>query len=294
MLLSLLLTLQPLQTGMEDPQKPPPPWWGRAAHALLLDTVRRQNPRLAEQLHAADQAPRPFTVSTLIGPSTRNGLQTGREYTLRLTSLHEDLSRLLLHAAEAGPLAPGHTVELDYLPFRVTRIQPAPSPDPQSPTENPDSQTASPWAARTTYQELSAPWLLAKETPRRHISLQLTSPASFKTRGRTMPIPLPDLVFGSLLQRWNAFAPVVFPDELKRYAAECLAISRFDLSSRSVQTKSRGRRVGAIGRITFVSLNYDRYWMSLTHTLAAFALFSGIGAGTTMGLGQARKIDKPR
>jgi CRISPR-associated endoribonuclease Cas6 len=105
-----------------------------------------------------------------------------------------------------------------------------------------------------------------------------------------IPIPLPELVFGSLLERWNAIAPLAFPEEAKRYAAECLAISRYKLSTRAVPLKGGGLRVGAVGKISYISLNYDRYWMSVMATLAEFALFSGAGAGTAMGLGQCKKM----
>jgi CRISPR-associated endoribonuclease Cas6 len=43
-----------------------------------------------------------------------------------------------------------------------------------------------------------------------------------------------------------------------------------------------------VGDVTYTSINYDRYWMSVMAVLARFALFSGVGASTTMGLGQAR------
>jgi CRISPR/Cas system endoribonuclease Cas6 (RAMP superfamily) len=32
--------------------------------------------------------------------------------------------------------------------------------------------------------------------------------------------------------------------------------------------------------------------MSLVHTLAAYALYAGVGKGTAMGLGQCRKIEE--
>ena len=101
-----------------------------------------------------------------------------------------------------------------------------------------------------------------------------------------MPVPLPGLVFGSLLERWNAYAPINFPQEVRRYAEECLAISQYELQTRPVPQKSRGLRVGAVGSVTYAALNYDRYWMSLLSVLAGFSLFSGLGAGTTQGLGQ--------
>jgi CRISPR-associated endoribonuclease Cas6 len=154
----------------------------------------------------------------------------------------------------------------------------------------PDKIQASSWARIDSYQELSAPYLLSQITPARQISLQFTSPTTFKSGGKHIPLPLPELVFGSLLERWNSFATICFPSEVKRYAAECLAISRYRLSSRVVPMKSGGLRMGAVGEITYTTLNYDRYWMSVINVLAEFALYSGVGAGSGMGLGQCRRI----
>lgn len=38
------------------------------------------------------------------------------------------------------------------------------------------------------------------------------------------------------------------------------------------------------------AVNHDRYWLSVINLLADFALFAGVGAGTSMGLGQCRRI----
>jgi CRISPR-associated endoribonuclease Cas6 len=122
------------------------------------------------------------------------------------------------------------------------------------------------------------------------LSLLFTSPTCFRSGGKQVPVPLPELVFGSLLERWNAFAPIVFPPETRRYAAECLALSRYDLTTRPAPSKGGGMRVGAIGQATYTSINFDRYWMSVIGTLAAFALFSGVGAATTNGMGQCRSL----
>ena len=103
-----------------------------------------------------------------------------------------------------------------------------------------------------------------------------------------MPLPLPEQVFRSLLERWNAFAPLAFPPETARFAAECLAISRFNLQSRSIPLKQGGLRIGAVGSITYTALTYDRYWLSVLHTLAEFARYAAVGSGGSMGFGQAR------
>lgn len=289
-LVSLVLTLRPLPvTGRGEGKMP---WLGRAAQQLLLQAVAVQDETLAAELHDSQPLPnpstpqssnpiRPYTVSTLMGRFVKGLPDPQTAYALRLTAFRWDAANALLTATQAGgALAPGQMLELDYLPFVVELIQPVQSPD-----------SPSPWASITSYQSLSAPLLLSSEPAPRRLRLQWTSPTTFKSGGRHVPLPQPELVFGSLLERWNAFGPVSFPPETRRYAAECLAVSQFDLKTVPVPQKGGGLRVGAVGSVTFASLNYDRYWMSVLATLARFSLFCGLGAGTTQGLGQCRLLD---
>lgn len=271
-LVSIVLTLRPLPTAAGLP-KEAPYWWGRAVHALLLRTVRSYDPAAAEELHS-DNGRRPFTTSTLFD---RSHSPAGERACLRLTAFEGKLAGLLLDAAQgSGPLAPGKVVELDDRPFEIVRTASAPDEHP--------------WAARAAYGELAARRLVSQAAPPRQLALQLASPTAFKSQDRHQPLPLPELVFGSLLERWNLFAPVAFPPDARRYAAECLAISRFDLHSRRVPGNGGGVRIGSVGTVTYTTLTYDRYWMSLLHTLAAFACYAGAGAGTTSGLGQCRAV----
>lgn len=241
-LISLVLQLRPAQ--VPAPATLLPSWWGRAAHALLLDVVRQVNDPLANELHLNAQAEpsnlvRPFTVSSLIGKFVKGALDPQEIYTLRLTAFRPDVAGLLAAAAVNGALRPGQAVELDYIPFEIVSIQPA---LPGSQESSPDQRSA--WAASSSYQELSAPYLLAKLPAPRRLSLQFNSPTTFKSGGMHVPVPLPELVFGSLLERWNAYAPISFPVEVKRYAAECLAVSKYVLETRPVPVKSGGLRVG--------------------------------------------------
>lgn len=289
-LLSLVLSLRPLPAAEPAAVAPAPTWWGRAAHALLLKVVRQVDDILAAELHADAQATeelpvpekvansvRPFTCSSLMGHFKNNATQPQFVYQLRLTAFRPDLAGILAQASVSGLLTVGQVLELDYQSFEVLSVQPALG-----------SESVSPWAASNTYQQLSAPYLLGKTPAPTRISLQLTSPTTFKSAGKHMPLPLPGLVFGSLLERWNAYAPISFPPEVKRYAEECLVISQYDLHSRPVPQKGRGLRMGAVGNITYSTLNYDRYWMGVLAVLAHFSLYSGLGAGTAQGLGQCR------
>lgn len=293
-LLSLIVTLQPLSLS----NRPDPPrWWGRAVHALLLQVINTYDPNLSIALHASQPAVdeddpfprsgvnagspvRPFSVSTLMGRFTQGMPDPAQTYTLRYTSLFKGLSDILWRAVQDGPLAVGNVVELDRLPFRVVGVLP---------NDSASSQVLEhPWARCATYTSLSAPWLLASEPPPRRLKLRFASPTTFKSGGAHQPLPLPGLVFGNLLERWNAYAPLAFPQEARRYAEECLVVSHYRLSTRYVPLKERGGRIGAVGEVTYITLNYDRYWMSLMTVLAHFALFSGLGAATSLGLGQCR------
>jgi CRISPR-associated endoribonuclease Cas6 len=278
-LASVVLTLRPLQTLAVVPHL------GRAAHALLLDAVHRFDPALAETLHSGSDL-RPFTASDLIGYPRKNGVQPESTCALRFTTLTAAVTQALLASIEdTGPLGVGAEIRLGEVLFRIETIDTG-----QSAISNQQSAIKNPWAALTDYEELSAPWLLGKRQPDRHVTLRFVSPTTFKSGGRHVPLPLPALVFGSLLEKWNAFAPIAFPLEARRYAEECLVLSAFQLKSYPVRIKEGGLRVGAEGVGRYATTNFDRYWMSLMQLLADFALFAGVGAGTGMGLGQGRRI----
>lgn len=283
-LLSAVLTLRPLSALVDVPQL------GRAAHALLLNAVHWADAALADQIHAGSET-RPFTASGLIGFSRSAGLKPDRTYTLRLTAFSAPAAQALWAAlhADSSPVSVGAEIRLADAAFRIEAVQPPDHPS------NPPADHPHPWSAATSYEDLSAPWLLGRVVPPRHVTLHFASPTAFKSGGRHVPVPLPAWVFGSLLDKWNAFAPVAFPPELRRYAEECLALSMYQLRTHSVPVKEGGLRVGAVGTARYVATNVDRYWLSLINVLADFALFAGVGAGTTMGLGQCRKaVDTAR
>ena len=270
-LLSLVLTVEPLEIPPARTEFPR--WWGRAAQAALLDVVAGRDEALAAGLHE-ESSLRPYTVSNLLGRFERKGGAplTGQTYSLRWTALRPELTGLLLRFAET---ATGTTLELDHVPFRVLAAA--------------HKAEDKPWAASESYAALASRYLPGVDVPRR-VTFQFTSPVVFKSGGISHPLPAPELVFGSLLEKWNAFAPLAFGPELRRFAQECLAVSRFDLKSRQVPLKDGGLRIGAVGQVTFTATNSDKFWLGQLHTLAAFAQFSGLGAGAAQGLGQARVV----
>ncbi|MCS7289333.1 MAG: CRISPR-associated endoribonuclease Cas6 [Roseiflexus sp.] len=265
---SLIFTIRPLASAQTSSSL------GRAAHAAVLRLINDADPTLAAQIHD-DDGPKPLTVSNVIGLEARNHsahVHPDRQYRLRVTLLTPALEAI---AATWRPDTLG-PLDLDGVLWRVERITGDPADDP--------------WAGSSTYEKLASAVINRSAAPSRW-TFEFATPVTFRQRGLNQPLPLPALVFGSLLERWNAFAPIAFPDEARRFAEECIAVSRFNLHSRSEPTKGGVPQIGATGRVTYAAVNRDRYWLACINTLARFALFSGIGASTTRGYGQARLLD---
>lgn len=264
---SIVLTLRPCKPGIL------PLGLGRGAQAALLNWVRELDPALAQALHDDQTAVKPYTCSTLWGARGVSGgqieVEPGRTYRLRFTTLIPPLTGLLLDS-----LSSLRSLELDFHSFTL-----------EGWTIDPQQEA---WAGSGSYQALAAPHLLGQNSPARYVELEFASPTTFRSGGRNVPLPLPDLVFGSLVDKWNTLSPVAVGAEARRYAAECMAVAAYDLRSRVWPFKD-ALIVGGVGRCRYVMTVQDRYWMSVVHMLADWALYAGVGAQTASGLGQTRR-----
>ncbi|MGQ9666035.1 MAG: CRISPR system precrRNA processing endoribonuclease RAMP protein Cas6 [Anaerolineae bacterium] len=246
---------------------------GRASHALFLRLVRERDAGLAGELHDA-QGPKPFTCSNLVGGRRRGphlAVSPDSPLWLRFTGLTKPVSYVLQDIAAHPPAE----IELDGRPLRLRRA--ALDPD------------LHPWAGQDDYPAMLQRFLLsAGKPPERRITIHFASPTAFHSGGRNVPLPLPHLIFGSLLERWQAFADMPISAELRRYAEEMVALARYDLRTRILPFKEGAYQVGFVGQATFLAMNQDRYWVGALHLLAAFAFYAGVGYQTAVGMGQAR------
>lgn len=253
-----------------------PPYLGRASHAAFLRLLAQDDPALAERLHEANGR-RPFTCSTLWGARRQGGslsLRPEEPVFLRFTGLTAEVSTHLQRWAETPPPA----VELEGARLAV-----------QQATLDPALQ---PWAGQASYDALAARHLLPGDNPPPYVELEFFSPTAFRSGGRTLPVPLPALVYGSLVEKWNAFAPVAVSEEVRRFAEECLAISRYHLSTRPISAKGESLQIGFVGSCRYSAMNRDRYWLSVIHLLSDYAFYAGVGYQTTSGMGQARRRER--
>jgi CRISPR-associated endoribonuclease Cas6 len=248
---------------------------GRAAQALLLSLLAERDPTLAQTLHNGE-GPRPYTAANLVLGKSQRGqraIPAEEEGWLRFTGLTAAVSSALTAIAADPP----PQITLDGQALRVTGATLDPA--------------AHPWAGSIAYQEMAAQQLLGSERrPADRVQLQFAAPTTFRSGGRSLPLPLPELVFGSLLDRWQAFAPVGLSPEARRFAQEMVAISRYQLRTESMPAKGNSLVIGFTGRATYKILSRDRYWLSVLNLLSAYAFYSGVGYHTAAGLGQVRQV----
>jgi CRISPR-associated endoribonuclease Cas6 len=250
---------------------------GRAVHAWFLDRVSKVDPDAAHRLHEAE-GPRPFTVSNVWGTGrARRGqvrLDPEKPCWIRVTALTDEVETVLEQALPP----PGEELELKGATFAVQAVA----------TETEEH----PWAGRAAYVDLVQRYTLSPGRHPRSVTLNFASPTLFRSGGRDLPLPLPDLVFHGYLRKWNAFAPLELPDDARRYAEECVALSRYKLRSHlvSFERSGKGAHVGFTGQVRFRFLTGDAYWARVMLLLAGYAFWAGTGYRTTVGLGQTQAV----
>ena len=251
-----------------------PPHLGRANYAATLRRLEEVTPGLGDVAHAGE-GPKPLTCSSLLGHLPRGGqslIRAGEEVQVRITGLEARISQALARGLLEQPPA---TWELDGEVFQVTGVV--------------CDERQHSWTGQATYQELLSTYVHRADEASAQVQLEFGSPTAFSSKGLTMPAPLPYLVFGSLADRWNAFSPIPLASDTRQFVEENVALSRFDLHTRPVQTKNSGLYIGAEGMAQYTAVRRDRYWLVALNVLADFALFSGVGTQTTIGMGQARR-----
>jgi CRISPR-associated endoribonuclease Cas6 len=249
---------------------------GRANYTEVLAQLNRVEAGLGAQVHDGNQT-KPVTCSDLLNVVIdQNGshVRPGEAYFVRVTGLTAPVSAVLHQALIVDPpkewVIGGHR-------FRVV-------------SATHDAQQH-PWAGHATYETLAAGRLIHGRIPGPVLTLQFSSPTAFRSNDMHVPIPMPTLVFGSLAERWNSFSPVPLNSEFRQFAAEQVAVSRYELRSLPVLHKRGAIRIGGIGQVTYTALTEELYWRATVQMLADFAIYSGVGVQTLTGMGQTRRLE---
>lgn len=229
-------------------QAPPRTHLGRALNAWFYGALARHDERFVDALHAA-AGQRPFAVALMPNvPGEQLVLSGGPQLAHLLPRLAERL------------LAEGR-LQLDGRWLLVEGLV----------------------AARTeTFAALVQRHLLhaARPVP---VRLEFRTPTAFHSRGRTLPLPVPDVLFLSLLQRWQAWGGIDLGPGAEATIVQCAALRRHRLQSVSVQME--GRFTAFVGMAEFTLVRPQPSYAGLLAALATFAEFAGVGQKTGMGMG---------
>lgn len=250
---------------------------GRACYAEALAHLKRYDPRLSSYIHALNGI-KPITCSGIDGaPSVYSGTHINAKstYTVRITafesSVAEALRQILVDAPPIYWIVHGHR-------FFV-----------QSVTADAE---ADPWTGIDTFEELAVRQASRSGHIPASMTLAFASPVAFRSNAMNIPLPLPDLVLGSLVERWNAFSPITLGSEIRDFGREMVAVSRYQLESQPFAHKNGATRIGGVGTTTYRALGGDEYWLGVMQILGSFAKYGGIGVQTTSGMGQACQVSQ--
>lgn len=252
---------------------------GRHLHAFFLTLVSSVDKELGDRLHhsTADKA---FTLSPLqtnhsFKPNRGGYIQWQHQHPIppstpgwwRISLLDDTLfSHLCQLWLNLNPQHPWHLGSADLL---ITSILGTP-------------QSTQPWANYTTYAQL---YEQASDTERQ-INFSFYTPTAFRQGEFDTALPTRECVFNSLLSRWNKYSKIEFPNTI----LNSIFPSCFNLRTEIV-ADSRSKFIGCVGSINFRILGeVEPLAIQQINTLANFALYSGIGRKTPMGMGMVRRV----
>jgi CRISPR-associated endoribonuclease Cas6 len=245
---------------------------GRHLHALFLEIVSSVDRPLGDRLHqqATDKA---FTLSPLQVQGSRQmqwqqsqPIPAGTPCWWRISLLDDQLFGHLAQLwLNLSPSNPWHLGSADLL---IASILGTP-------------QLSQPWAHFMPYAQLFE----QASCEQRSLKLEFVTPVSFRQGERDTAMPDRDRLFGSLLRRWNQYSGLEFSPDL----IELLFPSYFDIRTALVED-SRSKLIGCVGKISFrIFGEPSPEQIQQLNALTDFALFSGIGRKTPMGMGMARR-----
>lgn len=262
-------TLTSFLLAFRGPQEIHPlPLVSRAIHAYVLGLTSDYDPELAEYLHGGNGA-QCFSVSCLRNTKYRTGVL------LRIASLNDELSQML---RDLKPQAVPN-LELAGTSLKLTNII-YPEDDNQ-------------FTGSASYHELHNDGVARAREGQTEIGLRFITPTSFRIAGSrlNMPLPWPRLVFQSLANKWNKFSPIPIEIDWEVFDRH-VSIARHRLRTQMIDF-GRYRQVGFLGECWYIVDRQARaHLLQAVHTLAEFAVYSGVGAKTAMGMGQVQRIEQ--
>ncbi len=119
-------------------------------------------------------------------------------------------------------------------------------------------------------------------------ALKFVSPTTFRRKGLNVPLPDPQLVYGSLWQKWQALSDIQVSESTFEEMSSVLAITAMRVNTR-LWKFPRFMMNGFVGIAEFeLTKPVSKDALSLFNALTKLSFYTGIGYRTTMGMGQCR------
>lgn len=270
MLASIILWLDPQHAATV------PRTNGHKVHGAFLRLIRQLDQDLAERLHAHKPA-KQFTLSALRGGKRQGhevAVAPSRPCHVRLTSLNAALSAALL-----GSDLPGRAFRVGTAEFTIAALH--------------SSAEEHPWAGRDSYETLARRYTEGETPNSQQLRLAFDSPTTFKRGSRSLPLPVPALVFGGVVRKWQQHAPPslqgVFDGWTLDGSDAPVLLKRHTLRTHMLLFGRKGQQAGFSGEAVFqLPRDVDARFGGLLQLLGAFAFYAGVGYRTPWGMGQVR------
>ena len=143
-------------------------------------------------------------------------------------------------------------------------------------------QSTQPWANACSYTQL---YEQASDS-QRIISINFATPTAWRQGKYDSTLPTRESVFKSLLSRWNKYSGIEFTE----LNFDAIFPSFINIHTEIVPD-SRSKFIGIVGEVTYrIMGDVEAIQIKQINALADFALYSGIGRKTTMGMGMGRRV----
>ncbi len=143
-------------------------------------------------------------------------------------------------------------------------------------------QPNQPWVNFCSYAEL---FDRASDTERQ-IAFTFCTPTNFRQGVYDSAMPTRESIFCSLANRWNKYSEIAIEPNF----TESIFPSFFDIRT-EVCTDSRSKFIGCVGEVSYrIMGDVDPVAIKQINSLADFALYSGVGRKTPMGMGMTRRL----
>ena len=253
-----------------------PLYHGQQMHGLCFKILKDYSPAMADYVHN-QMSIKPFTSTELSfygkmsAANNRLYIKAGQLLRWRVTALSDEVLQAFLS------LQPGYKIYLGNLQLDVERVYADPELCEYSGVVEPTEMLAECFACSLPAS----------------ITMDFQSATTFKSGKNDFPWPLPEYVFGSLADKWEALR---MPGDISRTLATEAASAILPLSWQGqscwINLSPKRSARGFVGRFTYGLNNLSDTYKGIMAVLAAYAEFAGVGRWTSHGLGQVRIMEK--